>query len=75
VSSQNQCNAAGNSAQPCCRADFNKVNGITEQDVFDFLNAWLANSPLADYDGNGAGSPSQASVTSFLNAWFVGGCS
>ncbi len=28
-----------------CAADFNRVNGVTVQDIFDFLTAWLAGCP------------------------------
>jgi hypothetical protein len=74
VASRAQCNAAGNSTTPCCRADFNKAGGITVQDIHDYINAWFARDPSADYDGNGAGAPTQSSITSFINAWFAGGC-
>jgi hypothetical protein len=74
VPTQNMCNAAGNVVTPCCRADFNKVNGVNQADVFDFLNAWLAGSLMADFDGNGTQSPTQSSVVDYLNAWFAGGC-
>jgi hypothetical protein len=74
VPSRAQCNTAGNSVSPCCRADFNKAGGITVQDIYDYLNAWFARDPVADYDGNGAGLPGQGSITSFINAWFAGGC-
>jgi hypothetical protein len=75
VAAQLNCNAGTNSTTPCCRADFNKVNGITVQDVFDFLNAWLAGSTTADYTGNGAGAPTNQSVFDYVSAWFAGGCS
>jgi hypothetical protein len=51
------------------------VNGVNVQDVWDFLNAWLAANPIADYSGNGAGPPTQQGVFEFINAWFAGGCS
>ena len=74
VASQGQCNMPNNTTMPCCRADFNKVNGITAQDIYDYLEAWFAQSPDADYLGNGTGAPSQASINAFINAWFAGGC-
>ena len=27
---------------PVCTVDFNGVDGVTSQDIFDFLNAWFA---------------------------------
>lgn len=59
---------------PCCKADFNKVSGISVQDVFDFLAAWFAASPTADFSGNGAGAPGVQSIFDFLAAWFAAGC-
>ncbi len=66
------CNGAGNNASPCCRADFNHINGISVQDIFDFLGLWFAGSTTTDFDGNGAGTPTVQSIFSFLNAWFTG---
>ena len=68
------CNATGITATPCCYADYNKVNGINVQDIFDFLNDWFAGSPYANTAGNGTTQPlSVSNIFSFLNAWF-GGC-
>lgn len=36
-----ECNATDVLTTPCCKADFNKVNGVEVQDIFDFLNAWF----------------------------------
>ncbi len=53
-----------------CTADFNGVDGLTIQDIFDFLNSWLGGDPSADFDGvNGL---QVADIFAFLNAWFVG---
>lgn len=68
------CNVSGNVTTPCCKADFNKQSGITVQDVFDFLGAWFASSPDANFTGNGAGTPTVQSVFDYLAAWFAGGC-
>lgn len=68
------CNAAGVNYTPCCRADYNHVSGITVQDVFDFLTAWFAGDPLANFVTNGVGTPSVQSVFDYLTAWFAGGC-
>ena len=66
------CNAAGNTASPCCRADFNHTSGISVQDIFDYLSAWFSGSTSADFDGNGASSPTVQSIFDFLAAWFAG---
>ncbi len=71
---QTACNAAGNVTAPCCRADFNKVGGITASDLFDYINAWFARDLLADFDGNGTMPPDSSSLVNFVNAWFAGGC-
>ncbi len=53
-----------------CRADFNHSGGIDVQDVFDFLNAWLAVDSRADFDGvNGL---QVQDIFAYLNAWFAG---
>ncbi len=66
------CNSGGNTASPCCRPDFNHINGITVQDIFDYLAAWFAGSLRADFVGNGAGTPNVQSIFNFLGAWFSG---
>ncbi|MFN7021249.1 MAG: S8 family serine peptidase [Phycisphaerales bacterium] len=70
-------NAAGSLAsifrQPgrCrCPADFNGLDGVTTQDVFDFINAWFSNSPLADLDGSS--SLTVQEIFTFLAAFFDG---
>jgi hypothetical protein len=59
------CTAAG----ACCRADFNHRDGLSVQDIFDYLNAWFAGSPAADMNGGGL---SVQDIFDFLNAWFAG---
>ena len=54
---------------PTCAADFNHLDGLTVQDVLDFLGAWFAGDPRADF--NGAGLSAQ-DIFDFLNAWFSG---
>ena len=39
------CNAPGNIHTPCCRADFNQSGGTSIDDIFMFINAWLAGCP------------------------------
>lgn len=53
-----------------CRADFNGVDGVTIQDVFEFLNAWFASSPSADI--NSSGGVTIQDIFDFLNRWFAG---
>ncbi len=53
-----------------CKADINGVNGITVQDIFDFLSAWFAGTPIGDFDGSGANTVSV--IFAFLSAWFAG---
>ncbi len=57
-------------AGPCCAADFNGVNGVTVQDIFDFLTAWLAGNTTADFnDVNGV---TVQDIFDFLTAWLAG---
>jgi probable HAF family extracellular repeat protein len=53
-----------------CRADFNGQNGITVQDIFDFLSAWFAGDHGADF--NGQGGITVQDIFDFLGAWFAG---
>jgi hypothetical protein len=53
-----------------CRADFNNSGGVTTQDIFDFLNGWLAGNVAADF--NGINGLEVQDIFEFLNAWFVG---
>jgi hypothetical protein len=70
----NACNS-GSTTTPCCYADFNKVGGISVNDIFDFLNDWFAGSPYANTGGNGAPGPLNVqNIFDFLNDWFSGGC-
>lgn len=59
----------GPAAAPPCVADFNHANGITVQDIFDFLSAWFAGAPSADVNGGGL---SVQDIFDFLSAWFAG---
>ena len=53
-----------------CAADFNHVNGLNVQDVFDFLGAWFARDVRADF--NMAGGITVLDIFDFLAAWFAG---
>jgi hypothetical protein len=52
-----------------CAVDFNHNGTVEVQDIFDFLNAWFAGNPAADFNGGGL---SVQDIFDFLNAWFVG---
>jgi hypothetical protein len=68
------CNTSGNGASPCCYADFNKQSGISVQDIFDYLNAWLAASPYCKIAGDGVSTPVVQDIFDYLNLWLAGGC-
>lgn len=53
-----------------CAADFNHVNGVTVQDIFDFLTAWLAGNPSANF--NGVNGVTVQDIFDFLTAWLAG---
>ncbi len=53
-----------------CAADFNGVNGVTVQDIFDFLTAWLAGSASADF--NHVNGVTVQDIFDFLTAWLAG---
>jgi hypothetical protein len=53
----------------CCRANFNGANGLSAQDIFDYLAAWFAADPRADFGGDGL---SVQDIFDFLTAWFNG---
>ena len=70
------CNGSGSTTSPCCYADYNKVGGVSVQDIFDFLTDWFAGSPYAAAGGDGSsGTLSVQNIFDFLSAWFSGGCS
>ena len=69
------CNSGGSTTTPCCYADYNKVGGISVQDIFDFLADWFAGSAFANTGGNGTPGPlSVQNIFDFLADWFAGGC-
>lgn len=68
------CNVPGNARFPCCYADYNKVNGINVQDIFDYLSDWFAGNPLAAFGGPGNTAPTVQHIFDLINAWFTGGC-
>ncbi len=69
------CNAAVISNSPCCYADYNKQNGITVTDIFNFLTDWFAGSPYARVGSTGGPGPlAVQNIFDFLTNWFAGGC-
>ncbi|HMN42004.1 MAG TPA: GC-type dockerin domain-anchored protein [Phycisphaerales bacterium] len=52
-----------------CAGDFNCSGTLSVQDIFDFLNAWFAADPRADFNGGGL---AVQDIFDFLNAWFAG---
>jgi hypothetical protein len=59
-----------NNPTTCCPANFNAVNGLSVQDIFDFLTAWLGLSPAADF--NHVNGLTAQDIFDFLSAWFAG---
>ncbi len=53
-----------------CAADFNAVNGVTVQDIFDFLTAWLAGNASADV--NHVNGVTVQDIFDFVTAWLAG---
>jgi hypothetical protein len=53
-----------------CPAEFNCSGTLTTQDIFDYLNAWLAADPAADIDG----IPGLATgdLFAYITEWFMG---
>ena len=51
------------------RADFDHNGWVEVQDIFEFLNAWLASSMTADADHSG--DLSVQDIFEFLNVWFL----
>jgi hypothetical protein len=67
------CNASGNNRTPCCYADYNKVGGLSVQDIFDFLNDWFAGRQFAAVGTSGTGATLNVqNIFDFLNTWFAG---
>jgi Starch/carbohydrate-binding module (family 53)/Glycosyl hydrolase family 57 len=54
----------------CCQADFDRVDGLTVQDIFAFLVSWFAGESRADFDQSGALGVHD--IFGFLAAWFSG---
>lgn len=63
------CGPLGNPTT-CCIANYNQIDGVNFQDIFDYLNAWFNNAPSADI--NASGGVDFQDIFDFLNAWFAG---
>ncbi len=63
------CDAPGNPIT-CCPANFNHANGLSVQDIFDFLAAWFSGASTADF--NHIGGITVQDIFDFLAAWFAG---
>ena len=68
---QQVCNPA-NPVTPCCHADYNKADGVTVLDIFDYLNDWFTGNPATVPGGNGTGTPTVQHIFAYLNLWFAG---
>lgn len=53
-----------------CPCDINGMNGLSVQDIFDFLGLWFQNAPQADF--NGANGVTVQDIFDFLACWFAG---
>lgn len=53
-----------------CVADFNGVGGVSVQDIFDFISAWMNGHPASDV--NRDRSVGVQDLFDFLAAWFAG---
>lgn len=53
-----------------CVADYNCSGTLTVEDIFDYLNGWLAVAPAADV--NGVDGVTVQDIFDFLNSWLAG---
>jgi ELWxxDGT repeat protein len=70
VSPASSCAVQNSATAGCCVADFNKLGGVTIDDIFIYLNAWFASSDFANVGA--PGTPNIDDIFIFLNAWFAG---
>ena len=57
----------------CCPANFNQADGVTVQDLFDYLDAWFTLAPTADL--NGDTNVTVQDLFDYLDLWFAGSAS
>ena len=55
---------------PACTADFNGLDGVNLQDIFDYISSWLAGHPAADT--NRDRQINVQDLFGFIEAWFQG---
>jgi hypothetical protein len=55
----------------CCVGDFNHAGGVTVEDLFGYLEAWLSGNPQAD--ANADGQTGFEDLTIYIQS-FLGGC-
>ena len=55
---------------PYCIADFNGLNGLSFQDLIDFLDAYFSGSSRVDVDG--VSGVDLRDLFTFLGAYFTG---
>jgi uncharacterized membrane protein len=53
-----------------CAADYDQSGGLTVDDIFAFVNGWLAGDPHADFDNQSGLSVDD--IFAYLNLWFAG---
>ncbi|HMN42358.1 MAG TPA: GC-type dockerin domain-anchored protein [Phycisphaerales bacterium] len=66
ITSSNSASIPAAGAKLPCRCDANNNGALEVQDIFDFLNLWLAGNPAADFNGGGL---SVQDIFDFLNCW------
>jgi ELWxxDGT repeat protein len=54
-----------------CPADYDNSGTVSTEDLFAYMNDWLAGDRNADFDNSG-GTPTLADLLGYLNAWIVG---
>ncbi len=59
-----------NNLTTCCPINFNAIDGVTTQDIFDFLTVWFALAPTADFDRSGVIEVFDVFV--YIHDWFEG---
>ena len=70
VNGPNDLNADAVPDSCSCRANFNGVNGLSVQDIFDFLAAFFQGLPAANF--NGVNGITVQDIFDFLAAYFAG---
>jgi hypothetical protein len=66
VTSNNSASIPGAGTKIICKCDTNADGTLAVQDIFDYLNLWLAGNPAADFNGGGL---TVQDIFDFLNCW------